>query len=158
MTPSVTVQRVIHAPAATIFELLATPDKHCLFDGSDTVRGVCAAGDQPARRVRLGDEFGMSMHWGFSYSTRNVVVEFVENQRIAWQTWAPAPADRFMTGRIWRYELSEVSGGTLVKETWDTSTEKSVTKPLLGLMREKTRANMVATLDRLETIATAVER
>lgn len=155
MTSAISVQRVINAPADKIFELLATPSHHALFDGSGTVkdhRSDPSIGT--GQRVQLGDEFSMAMHFNFSYSTRNVVVEYVENELIAWQTWAPAPADKFITGRIWRYELTPVDNGTLVRETWDPATERPVTKPLLGLMANLTRKNMSATLDRLNEVLT----
>ena len=35
-------------------------------------------------------------------------------------------------GRIWRYELEPVDGGTLVRETWDISQEAGLSKPLVG--------------------------
>ena len=60
---------------------------------------------------------------GASYSTRNEVVELVEDRLIAWRTLAPFPLHLLFTGRTWRYELEPVDGGTLVRETWDISTE-----------------------------------
>ena len=142
-----TVERVIPAPAEKIFALLADPSKHRTFDGSGTVRDSSAA---PAR-LGPGSTFGMSMRIGLPYSMKNTVVEFEENRRIAWQ---PRPAyplvGRVVGGRIWRYELQPVQGGTLVRESWDISQEnvKRKLEPLRGM----TRRNMTRTLERLEQL------
>ena len=95
----------------------------------------------------------MNMHWGVPYATRNVVVEFEEGRRIAWRTLAPKPLTLLFTGRTWRYELEPTDGGTLVRETWDPSTEALparalIKKRLSGL----TRKNMRRTLDRLAEV------
>ena len=42
-------------------------------------------------------------------------------------------------GRIWRYELEPVDGGTLVRETWDISQEASLSKPLVSPRRQEDR-------------------
>ena len=55
-------------------------------------------------------------------------------------------------GRIWRYELEPVDGGTRVTETWDITNEKS--KVFVRAAGKKTRANMEATLARLDEIVT----
>ena len=99
MTEQVTVQRLIPAPAEAIFDLLADPGRHHEIDGSGTIVGARSAGE---RRLALGDSFGMDMDWGVNYATKNVVVEFEENRRIAWQTLAPKPLSYVLTGRIWR--------------------------------------------------------
>ena len=104
----VTVQRLIPAPAAAIFDLLADPSRHPQIDGSGTVIAPTSAG---SRRLGLGDTFGMSMKLGVPYSTRNVVVEFEPDRLIAWQTLAAAPLDKVVTGRVWRYELEPVELG-----------------------------------------------
>ena len=146
---AVTVERVVPAPADRIFDLLAHPDRHADLDGSGTVQGPRSAG----RRVGLGDTFGMSMHWGVPYSTRNVVVEFEEGRRIAWRTLAPKPLHLLFTGRTWRYELEPVEGGTLVRETWDPSTEAPLSRPLIkARLSGMTKNNMRRTLDRLAEV------
>ena len=144
----VSVERVIPADADAIFGLLADPRRHRDIDGSGSVRD---AKDLPDR-LRLGSTFGMSMKQGVSYSTVNEVVEFEEGRRIAWR-----PSMKMFNwvsgGRIWRYELEPVDGGTRVTETWDISKEKS--KVLVRPAAKKTRANMEATLARVEAIVTA---
>lgn len=149
---TVTVDRVILAPPERIFDLLADPDRHVEIDGSGTVQHSRGG----SRRLKLGDTFGMDMKLGMSYSTRNVVVEFEENRLIAWQTLAASPLDKFVTGRIWRYELIPVEGGTRVKETWDTRTESPFSRPLVRLlMTDTTRQNMTKTLERINEVVTA---
>lgn len=146
---AVSVERVVPAPADRIFDLLAHPDRHPELDGSGTVQRPRSSG----RRVGLGDTFGMNMHWGVPYSTRNVVVEFEEGRRIAWRTLAPKPLHLLFTGRTWRYELEPVEGGTLVRETWDPSTEAPLSRPIIkSRLSGLTKNNMRRTLDRLAEV------
>src|SRR3954453_15532181 len=145
----VTVERVIPAPAEEIFELLAHPARHKEIDGSGTVQGV--RGD--SKRVQLGDKFGMSMKLGIPYGMTSTVIEFEENRRIAWQPRPSYPVGGPMLGgRIWRYELEPVDGGTRVRESWDLSQE-GLRWIVIGY-RRKTRANMTATLERIEQLVT----
>lgn len=143
------VERIIPAPAEQIFELLADPRRHQDFDGSGTVRNAKNVPDH----LELGSKFGMSMHLGVPYSMTSTVIEFEPNRRIAWQTWAPGFAHRLAGGRIWRYELEPVEGGTLVRETWDISQErvKAVVQPARG----KTIKGMTKTLERIEALLTS---
>lgn len=147
----VSVERLIPAPAGQIFDLLVDPARHLDIDGSGTVRRARSGG----RRLALGDAFGMDMKLGTSYSTRNVVVELVEDRLIAWRTLAPFPLTLLFTGRTWRYELEPVEGGTLVRETWDVSTEAWPGRPAVRRMAGSTRRNMDRTLARIEEIVTA---
>lgn len=145
----VSVERVIKAPASKIFAILADPARHHEIDGSGTVREVK---DTPST-LTLGSTFGMSMKMGLPYSMHNTVVEFEQDRRIAWQTTGNLPLiGRFLGGRIWRYELEKVAGGTLVRESWDISKEriKTVVKP----MAERTHASMTETLKRIEDAVT----
>ena len=153
MTEHVTVQRLIPAPAEAIFNLLADPGRHHEIDGSGTIVGARSAGE---RRLALGDSFGMDMDWGVNYATKNVVVEFEENRRIAWQTLAPKPLSYVLTGRIWRYELEPVEGGTIVRETWDTRQEALPSRYVVrATLTDLTRRNMEKTLQRIEDVVTA---
>jgi uncharacterized protein YndB with AHSA1/START domain len=142
----VRVERVVPAPPERVFDVLADPRRHREIDGSGTVRD--AAVDGPAR-LSLGAVFGMHMRAGAPYSMTNTVVEFEEGRRIAWQ---PRPtnavAAKAIGGRIWRYELEPVDGGTRVRETWDISQER--VPPLLLPLRPLTRLSMDRTLARLE--------
>ena len=67
------------------------------------------------------------------------------------------PSGTVLGGRIWRYELEPVEGGTLVTETWDLSQERAVSKPVVKLtMSASTRHNMERTLERIEELVTSV--
>jgi uncharacterized protein YndB with AHSA1/START domain len=142
-----TVERVIPAPAEAIFALLADPRRHHDFDGSGTVRDAKNVPDH----LELGSTFGMSMKLGIPYSMVSTVIEFEPNRRIAWQTYPPV-GKKLAGGRIWRYELEPVDGGTLVRETWDISHER--VKGIVQGARSKTIVALTKTLERLESLAT----
>jgi uncharacterized protein YndB with AHSA1/START domain len=145
-----TVERTIPAPPEAIFALLADPSRHHDIDGSGTVKD---AKNTPGR-VKLGDKFGMAMKRGVPYSTDNVVIEFDDNRRIAWQTSAAGAIGTILgPGPIWRYELEPVDGGTNVRETWDFSAIRGY-KPLVRLARSRndTRAAMGKTLENIARI------
>jgi len=143
----VSVERVINAPPDVIFALLADPSRHQDFDGSGSVRD---AKEQP-ERLRLGSTFGMSMKMVVPYSMVNEVVEFEQDRRIAWQPRMRALA-WLSGGRVWRYELEPVDGGTRVTETWDISKEKS--RAFIRSGGKKARRDMEATLARIQEIVT----
>ena len=83
----VEVSRRIEAPAAFIFQVLANPQRHMDFDGSDMLRE--AVSDRPISDV--GDTFTMKMYrLGREYLMLNYVVEFEPDRRIFWE---PAPGD-----------------------------------------------------------------
>lgn len=149
----VTVERLIPAPAAAIFELIADPSRHQDIDGSGTVRH--AKGEGAGQRVSMGSSFGMSMKAGIPYSMVSTVIEFEENRRLAWQTRGPGLLGKVLGGRIWRYELEPKGDGTLVKESWDISQESPVTKLAVRALAKKTAADMSATLERMEQLLTS---
>ncbi|CAB4866291.1 unannotated protein [freshwater metagenome] len=103
----VSVERVIHAPASKIFDIIANPYRHHEIDGSGMVVEPKAGTPE---RLFLGATFAMDMKMKASYLTTNHVVAFEENHVIAWHHIA-----KF----IWRYELEEVPGGTMVRESFD---------------------------------------
>jgi uncharacterized protein YndB with AHSA1/START domain len=142
------VERVIPAPAEAIFALLADPTRHKDIDGSGSL--VKAKGTP--ERLALGSEFGMSMKMGLPYSMTNTVIEYEENERIAWQTRGGGRVGRMVGGRIWRYELEPAEGGTRVRESWDISQESRITKPMVRRGGAHTRDNMAATLARIEEL------
>ena len=145
-TKNESVERVVHASPETIFAVLADPSRHQEIDGSGTLRGGPASST-----LALGDVFGMSMQLGAKYKMANTVVELEPGRRIAWQARSTFDGvKKLIGGRIWRYELTPVEGGTLVKETWDISQEAI---PLLvSPLRTITRRNMTRTLERLEKV------
>jgi uncharacterized protein YndB with AHSA1/START domain len=151
MSDVVSVERVIPAPASEIFELLVNPARHRDIDGSGTVRDPKG---ETVERLELGSQFGMSMVMGVPYSMRSTVVELEPDRRIAWQTRGHGTLGRSFGGRIWRYELEPVEGGTLVRESWDITQESALTKPLVRRGAKATAKNMAATLERIEEILT----
>ena len=86
----------------------------------------------------------MRMKIGLGYVTKNHVVEFEENRRIAWHHFA-----RF----VWRYELLEVDGATMVTETFNYDKPWAFVIIALGFP-ERNRRAMVGTLERLEAAVT----
>lgn len=137
---TVSVERVVHAPASAIFELLADPAGHQRIDGSGSVKAARGG----SKRLSLGDTFAVSMRIGLPYVSTNKVIEFEDGRRIAWQ--------QTMGRQIWRYELTPTDDGTLVRETFDGT--RYLGRPLLGLLGviPKHRANMTKTLERIEEL------
>ncbi len=140
----ITVERIINAAPEQIFALVADAAKHSEIDGSGTVKGT----RQDSRPLELGAKFGMSMHMGVGYKTSNEVVEFEQNRLIAWKTTG---AKGMIGGRIWRYELEPVDGGTLVKETWDVSQDKQKFFLKRSRMAPAAKTGMRKTLERIAT-------
>jgi hypothetical protein len=76
------------------------------------------------------------------------------NRRIGWEPQSPGSlAAKFSGGRIWRYELEPVDGGTRVRESWDISHEKG--KAFMRLSRKRVLRSMEQTLARIEQLVTA---
>lgn len=118
----------IEAPAEIIFAILANPQRHMDFDGSNMLRGALL--DRSISAV--GDTFTMKMHrLGDDYLMLNHVVEFEQDRRIFWE---PAPGDTsraegndpskvgIPAGYRWGYILTpEDKNATLVTEVFDYS-------------------------------------
>ena len=148
----VTVERVVPAGPQAIFTLIADASRHPEMDGSGTVKQVKPGA---THMLGLGSTFGMSMQWGVKYSMVSTVIEFEENRRIAWQSRPGGILGKYFAGRIWRYELDPVEGGTLVRESWDISQDHQRAFLRLGGLPDKTAVNMARTLERIEEIVTA---
>ena len=148
----ITVERTIAAPPEAIFDLVADAARHPEFDGSGTVKRAKPGSPE---RLHLGATFGMAMEMGLKYSMVNTVIEFQANRRIAWQTRAPGASGLLLGGRIWRYDLEAVAGGTRVRESWDISRDRQ--RPFLKLfgLPAKTEGNMTRTLERIEQMVLA---
>jgi uncharacterized protein YndB with AHSA1/START domain len=146
VTSLVRAERVIAAQPEQIFDLLADPAQHPFFDGSGSVRA--SHPDNPSR-LSQGAEFGMDMRIGGPYRITNRVVEFAENERIAW---------RHFGGHRWRYLLTPVEGGTRVQEEWDATRLPAPTRYLLAAtgFPERNRRGIEATLVRLDEVLAAV--
>ncbi len=140
----VSVSRVIKASPEAIFDVLTDPARHGEIDGSGMVQKLRGE----SKRLELGSKFGMDMKMGIlPYRITNTVVEFEDNQLIAWQHFGK---------HRWRYQLEPVAdsdgGGTKVTESFDWSTATS--PKLIELMGypKKHPANMEATLERLASV------
>jgi uncharacterized protein YndB with AHSA1/START domain len=148
---TISVERVINAPAGDIFAMIADAGRHSSFDGSGTVDHS----KEKSQPLAMGAKFGMSMRGRpeslfLPYRTTNTVIEFEPDRRIAWQTrMGPLGV---IGGRIWRYELSPAENGTLVRETWDVSQDRQRPMLKMGAMPKQTEDGMRATLERIAAI------
>ncbi|NBO09915.1 MAG: hypothetical protein EBV30_11395, partial [Actinobacteria bacterium] len=98
---------VISAPAQQIFDLIADPRCHSLFDGSGALQGSISG---PVR-LHLGAKFAMAMKIKVPYRITNKVLAFEEARKITWchlMKWT------------WSYELVDLGNGqTQVTEIFD---------------------------------------
>jgi hypothetical protein len=162
---SVEASRRIEAPAGLIFGILADPQRHTDFDGSDMLRGAVV--NRPISTV--GDTFSMKMHrLGRDYLMVNYVVEFESGRRIFWE---PAPGDvptaggdpsrvGIPAGYRWGYILTpDGDEATVVTEVFDCGPREN---PQTLLRDDGAWINgsnsvlesMKASLERLEKIST----
>jgi uncharacterized protein YndB with AHSA1/START domain len=135
---SASVERVIPATPEAIFALIADPARHKEIDGSGTVRDA----KNVPQELTLGAKFGMSMKLGVPYSMVSTVIEYEPGRRLAWQTFPPIGA-RIAGGRIWRYELEPVDGGTRVRFSLAAETRgfaKLMSPGVTRAVRSETRA------------------
>lgn len=144
---TVSVERVVKAPPDKIFALLADAGKHASFDGSESVNHAA----QQSVPLSKGAKFSMAMRGRketlfIPYRSTNTVIEYEQDRRIAWQTVA---FGGLIGGRIWRYELAPVEGGTVVRESWDVSQDKQKRMITSGSMPAQTESGMRATLQRI---------
>jgi len=145
----VSVERVVPAGPASIFALLSDASRHPEIDGSGTVIRVKSGAPE---HLTLGSTFGMSLKRGIGYSTVSTVIEFEPDRRIAWQTGIGGFWDHFVAGRIWRYELEPVDGGTRVTESWDISEDHQRMFLKRGPTEGHTKSSMDKTLARIEEL------
>ncbi len=158
---TVSVERVINAPAADIFALIADAGRHSSIDGSGTVdhsvpdvAGQVTAAEK-SQPLSLGSKFGMLMRGRpetlfLPYRTTNTIIEFEPDRRIAWKT-TTGPGG-LIGGRIWRYELLPTDGGTLVRETWDVSQDRQRRMLKMGSISMQAENGMRATLERIAAL------
>ncbi|MEU0490551.1 SRPBCC family protein [Nocardiopsis sp. NPDC006139] len=132
---------VVDAPAARIFEILASPARHPEIDGSGTVRGSLFGPPELVQDARFGMDMKM---FGLPYRMTNRVVEYEKDRLIAWRHFGP---------HRWRYELEELpGGGTRVTETFDYSRGFPLFY-VLGGMPARNARGIEATLVRLKDLA-----
>ena len=147
---TVSVERLIKAPAREIFALLADAGRHSSFDGSGTLDRATSA----SIPLELGTRFSMRMRGRpetlfMPYTTSNKVVEYQPDRRIAWQA---TTLGGLVGGRIWRYELTPTEDGTLVRETWDVSEDRQRPMLKVGSMPRQAEDGMTATLARIAAL------
>jgi hypothetical protein len=160
----VEVSRRIEAPADLIFKILANPQRHVEFDGSDMLRGAVL--DRPISGV--GDTFMMKVQrLGDDYLMLNYVVEFEPDRRIFWE---PAPGDPsraegndpskvgIPAGYRWGYVLTpDGDDATVVTEVFDSCPLPEDLVRDGGAWINGTNSvfeSMAASLERLEKIST----
>lgn len=148
MSPkSVSVSRIIEAPAGALFRIVADASFHHVIDGSGSVRGTGGK----AEPLALGSTFGMRMHLGVPYRISNTVVEFEQDRLIAWA---------HLGKHRWRYELEELESTddgrprTRVTETFDWSTSPIPQLIELAGYPRRHVPNMERTLERLDAFVT----
>jgi hypothetical protein len=133
----------ITATRESIFALLANPRMHREFDGSRTI----TANISGPEKLQLGSRFGMKMHLGVSYRITNIVVEYQENQLIAW---------RHLGRWVWRYELEDIGrGNTRVTEYFDARNIPAASRAWLHFRKAYpwTEISIAKTLVRLKECA-----
>ena len=101
----------VHAPAATIFELIADPARQPESDGNDNLDELASG----SRIHGVGESFSMRLTNGEIRENR--IVEFSEGRLIAWQ---PSEPGQPPPGHLWRWELEPIDESTTrVTHTYD---------------------------------------
>lgn len=139
----VSASRVIAADPQRLFDIVADPAMHAVMDGSGSLTEVR---DGAPERLSQGAKFGMDMNLGAPYKITNTVVEFDEGKQIAW---------RHFNGHVWRYVFEPVDTGTEVTEQWDARPAKNRIILRLSGFPARNRKGILATLQRLDELATA---
>ncbi len=142
MATMIVAERLVDAPAAVIFELIADPSQQPRWDGNDNLAEAPAA----QRVTKVGDVF--VMHNTSGKTKENHVTVFDEGRAIAWKT---ADAGTTPPGHQWGWELEESDDGTLVRHTYDFS---ALTDPQrLERARRMSPTNLMASIQRLAALA-----
>jgi len=116
---AVSATTTVAASPSEVFDFVRRPANHPIISGDHSVTGATGGPE----RLSLGDKFGMAMKIVLPYRIRNTVVEYEEDQRIAW--CHPGK-------HRWRWEIEPAGDGqTKVTETFDMST--AVFPPALRL-------------------------
>lgn len=151
-------RRVVHAPAARVFAVLADPRRHPTIDGSGMLQGTSSDSINAA-----GQEFAMRMHHDDlgDYQTVNTVTAFEPDVVVGWAPRLDTGFECELVGKLadirtgghtYTYRLRDADGGTEVTETYDWS---GVTDPRFeAFCPFVTREQLAGTLEKL---ARAVE-
>jgi hypothetical protein len=134
---------IIDASPSVIFSILNSPGRHKEIDGSSTI----TANISGPTKLELGSKFGMKMHLGINYRITNTVVEYRENELIAW---------RHLGRWVWRYELKLIGPNkTQVTETFDASRTPVLSRSWLKMRNAYpwVQLSVAKTLVRLKAVA-----
>lgn len=144
-TRIVRADRVIAAPAESLFELIADPANQPGWDGNDNLATAA-----PGQRVHaVGDAFVMTLTNGAD--RENHVAEFEEGRLIAWH---PSEPGKRPPGHLWRWELEPVdTASTRVIHTYDWT--ELTDQNRIPKARATTPEKLAASLDRLAEVAEA---
>jgi hypothetical protein len=133
----------ISATPAAIFAIISNPHRHQDFDGSNTIK----ANFSGPEKLSLGARFGMKMRLGINYQVTNVVLEYKENELLAW---------RHLGRWTWRYELSDLGNGiTRVTESFDARKSPLISQLWLSARKAYpwTEKTIAKSLVRLKSVA-----
>ncbi|MGO1545318.1 MAG: polyketide cyclase [Gulosibacter sp.] len=116
---TLTVGRLVHAPASVIFAILQDPTQHAELDPKEMNRAPQSDSSDPITGV--GDEFTLNMYaesQGGDYRITNVVTKFEEEVTIGWQPRTEGYDKPF--GHQWTWDLEpEDDESTYVTLTYD---------------------------------------
>jgi len=133
----------IQASPSVIFSILSNPNRHKDIDGSATVTENVSGPES----LVLGSKFGMKMRLGITYWIRNTVVEYKQDELIAW---------RHLGRWRWRYELLDLgNGSTQVTETFDGTYAPALAQTWLNFRKAYpwTQLAVAKSLVRLKAVA-----
>jgi hypothetical protein len=147
------VSKVIDAPAADIFAILANPDRHQEIDGAGMLRGVEGEA-QPI--AAIGQVFVMNMHQDAlgDYRMVNSVTAYMPDARIGWAPQidpscelAAKLGDMTVGGHTYTYDLSEGDEGTTVTQTYEWMSVKD--EQFAAMLPVVSEEQLAGTLDRI---------
>ena len=135
--------RQIDAPAAAIFDILSTPERHAETDDS----GMVVSADQAERLKAVGDTFTMNMtKEDGDYQTVNEVFAIQPDRIIGWKNVENTTA-QVKVGAKWLYELEPIDAdNTTVKLTYQRD---ELEENLLGMTEKFNDDFLAKSLDKL---------
>jgi hypothetical protein len=147
------VQRIVPADRATIFQILSSPSGHVAIDASGML--MSAEGD---RVTGVGDRFDVHMDRESlndyplgEYTVTVVITRFEPDRAIEWSI------DGVMQppiGHVYGYELEPIEGGTLVTSYYDWSNiHEAYRDAAASIFPVISEANLRATLGILARVA-----
>ncbi|MFT4088534.1 MAG: SRPBCC family protein [Gordonia sp. (in: high G+C Gram-positive bacteria)] len=140
----VSAERLVAAPAAAIFDLIADPAAQPRWDGNDNLDS--SADGQRVRNV--GDVFVTRLTNGADRENR--IVEFDEGRLIA---WLPSPVGEQPPGHLWRWELFDGDDASTVRvvHTYDWTNLHDPARQERA--RATTSESLAKSVDRLAALA-----